>query len=447
MNSALATKKMAHVFSYIYQMFIHTEMGYSKPMMKSDYLKTPRGRYSRYRWRQLRGFSYYSFKEEPKSKVSMSESQQFEFRQKLLGMVRAAKRRVYRAPIIAEISFSTADKNPPHIHTVVKNYQDLFEGLVYNDDKYILGLSVRYHLGDDDPEMSFSFYPFRYFIQDLELASDIMHDSEFKYEWEEEYGHHHDYYRSIETLKNFIHDRDEYVRAVGEDGYNAMLLSHRISVQEQLLSGLSLNIDKLSSFYSPIIMENKFDRKLSPSKNELEKIPEITSEWIANSPIRIKLPNAPLKDGDTKIFKQEIRNSLSTFQVSNPLLKPLLIPVNLNILYKPPKGSKDNYNDLDNVMRKIVPAFNEIFKPPSTYVSHMKLDKIRDENLYRSLKEMQDKIPKSIRTSISGYDIFKIPRLQDDESAGYLTANISSGTSSQITLTVDRIIDKWKNLL
>jgi hypothetical protein len=119
--------------------------------------------------------------------------------------------------------------------------------------------------------------------------------------------------------------------------------------------------------------------------------------------------------------------------------------VNLNILYKPPKESKTDYNDLDNIMRKIVPAFNEIFKPPSTHVSPVNLDTIRDDRLYRSLKKMQEKIPKSIMKSISGYDIFKMPREPEDDSEGYLTASFSSGTSSLSSpmFIIDRIIEKW----
>jgi len=119
--------------------------------------------------------------------------------------------------------------------------------------------------------------------------------------------------------------------------------------------------------------------------------------------------------------------------------------VNLNILYKPPKESKPDYNDLDNIMKKIVPAFNEIFEPPSTHISHVNIDGIKDEKLCNSLRKMQERIPKSIRTSVSGYDIFKMPRTPEDDSEGYLTASFSSGTSSLSSpiFIVDQIIDKW----
>jgi len=260
-------------------------------------------------------------------------------------------------------------------------------------------------------------------------------------------GHRHDddYEDSIRSLRNFIQNRDQTVSLFGEETYNAMLLSYRIPAQEQLLKGFNLNVRELYFFYLPLIMEQKFGRKFSPSNKEQENIPEIPSDWIAKSPIRIQLPNTPLMGGDTELFMQQTRASLETFHQEHPIFKPLHIPVNLNILYKPPKDSKTDYNDLDNIMRKIVPVFNEIFKPPSTHVSHVNLDNIRDDKIYKSLKRMQDKVPKSIRTSISGYDIFKMPRNPADDSDGYLSAKFSSGPSSLSSpiYVIDRLIEKW----
>lgn len=432
---------------------------------KSEYLQTPQGQYGRYRWRQFKGRSHYFFNEEPKSKKGMKQPQKVEFQQKLLSKMKAIKRRAYRSPIIAEMSIKTTEKNPPHIHTVVKNYQDLFEkpltksirrkGLVYLDDKKIYGLSVRYHFGDSDPEIQVFFTPFRTFLQDLELARDIIsgdHSDYLEcYDFEKQLdeiqgrGFYDGDDSSFENLENLIHDKVRYISAFGDEVYNAMLLSYRIEAQEYLLNGLSLGVSDLSLYYGPLIMEQKFGKKFPPSRKELENIPIIASEWIANSPIRIQLPEAPLKDGDTKTFKKEIRASLAAFHRNHPILKPLHIPVNLNILYKPPRESKKDYNDLDNIMRKIVPAFNEIFEPPSTHVSHINVDGISDVRLYRSMKKMQEKIPKSIRTSIAGYDIFKMPREPEDDSEGYLAVSFSGGITSPISpmSLIDRIIEKW----
>ncbi|EFK08855.1 conserved hypothetical protein [delta proteobacterium NaphS2] len=431
---------------------------------KEEYLKSPRGLYGRYHWRQLRGWTNYSFDEEPKSKNSMKLPEKIQFQQKLLEKMKASRRRAYRAPIIAEMSFDTTAQNPPHIHTIVKNYQDLFEksldesikrkGLVYQNDKKIYGLSVRYHIGEK-PRIRASFSPFRDFLQDLDLVSDII-SGDYSYEagchdLEEQIFEIHgrsenDYFDdSIESLRDFIQNKDLFISAVGEKAYEAMLLSHRMSAQEQLLKGLNLGISDLYSFYMPLIMEQKFGRKLTPSDKELEKIPGVTSDWIANSPIRIQLPNAPLVKGESDKFKQKVRESLEIFHREHPIFIPLHIPVNLNILYKPPKEPEKDYNDLDNIMRRIVPVFNEIFEPPSTYVSHINLDDIRDKRLYESLKKSQDRVPKSIRTSISGYDIFKMPRDQEDESDGFLTASFTSGTVSHSSprYVMDRIVEKW----
>lgn len=395
----------------------------------------------------------------------MKLSQKIDFQQKLLGKIEAAKRRAYRSSVIAEMTFETTSQNPPHIHTVVKNYQDLFEKsedksirrnhLIYQDDKKIYGLSVRYHFGDSKPRIRACFAPFRNFLLDLDLANDIIsRDYSFKtecYDLKEQLDEiqgrrqSNGYDDSLEKLRNFINNKEMFVQTFGEEAYNSMLLSHRMSAQEYLLGNFGLGVRDLYLFYMPLIIEQKFGRKITVSNKKLENIPAITSEWIAASPIRIQLPNAPLEDGDTKIFKRDIRASLSAFHQKHLIFKPLHIPVNLNILYKPPKKSNPDYNDLDNIMRKIVPAFNEIFKPPSTHTSHVNIDGIKDKKLCNSLRKIQERIPKSIRTSVSGYDIFKMPRAPEDDSEGYLTASFSSGTSSLSSpiFIIDQIIDKW----
>ena len=432
---------------------------------KSEYLKTPRGQYGRYMWRKLRGRSHYSFDEEPKSKKSMKRPQKIEFQRKLLKKLKAHKKRAYRSSIIAELSFETTAQNPPFIHSVVKNYQDLFEkpldksipwkGLVYQDDKNIFGISARYHPGAGEPGIKASFVPFRDFLKDLDLVGEII-SGEYSdyikcYDFEdlmaEIQGRRRDDYDddSLESQRDFIYDRETFVQALGEEAYNAMLLSHRISAQEHLLRGLDLSVRDLHLFYMPLIMEQKYGRQIPSSKQGLDEIPYVTSKWIANSPIRIQLPNVPLKKGDTEVFKQEVRSSLDAFHRGHPIFKPLHIPVNLNVLYKPPKAFGNFFNDLDNMMRMIVPAFNEIFEPPSTHVSHVNLDGIKDPELYKSLKRMQERIPRSVRTSICGYDIYKMPRSSGDDAQGYLTASFSSGTSSisSPVFIIDSIIDKW----
>lgn len=394
----------------------------------------------------------------------MKLQEKIEFQQKLLAKMKESRRRAYRAPIIAEMSFSTTAKNPPHIHTVVKNYLDLFEklldksikrkGLVYQNDKKIYGLSVRYNIGMK-PKTRVSFSSFRDFLQDLDLVNEIISGCYFNkygcHDLEEHIaeiqGRSEDNYfnGSIESLRDLIKDKDLIISAIGEKSYEAMLISYRMLAQEQVLKGLKLGIKDLYLFYMPLITEQKFGRELNPPDNELDRIPEVTSDWVANSPIRIQLPNAPLVKGDSDKFKQKVRESIEIFHREHSILIPLHIPVNLNILYKPPKEPEKDYNDLDNIMRKIVPVFNEIFEPPSTYLSHTDLDNIKDKRLYEDLKKSQDRVPKSIRTSISGYDIFKMPRDEEDESDGYLTASFSNGTLFQDSprCVINRIVEKW----
>jgi len=421
---------------------------------KSEFLQTPRGQYGRYMSRLLKGRSYYSFDVEPKSKKSMKKHEKIKFQQDLLKKIKNAKRRAYRAPIVAELNFDVIGNTPPFIHTVVKNYQDLFEkpldksikrkGLIYQNDKSIYGLSVRYNLKNDKPAIRASFMPFRDFLQNLDLANDILSgDSENI--WKEQHIEHQNSHDAFGDLEKFIKKKNEFIEAVGEEAYQSLLLSYRMAAQEDLLSGFSLGLRDLYFFYMPLIMIQKFGKNhLSSNRND-SLIPDHISKSIVNSPIRIQLPNIPTRKNEKILFKKRIQSSLNDFYQKHPIFRPLHIPVHLNILYKPPKASKHFFKDLDNILRMIVPIFNDIFEPPSTYGSIVKVDRIKYPRLYNSFKKLEDDVPKSIRTSISGYDIFQMPRYLDDISEGYLTASFSCSISNNRSLMSKSgdLIEEW----
>lgn len=182
---------------------------------------------------------------------------------------------------------------------MVKNYLDLFEkpkqksirrkGLIYQNDNQIAGLSVRYHLGNGKREIRARFYPFNYFLQDLYLAHEIVSGDYDKYSKHYHFerriseieGHRENYYDddgSIDSLRELNRDKEKFLRVFGEDTYNAMILANRMQAQEQLLSRFRLSIRDLYLLYMPLIMEQKFRRKLSPSTKNLNGIPIAISD-------------------------------------------------------------------------------------------------------------------------------------------------------------------------
>ena len=417
---------------------------------KNSFLQTPRGQYGRYMYRLLKGRSYYCFDVEPKSKKSMKKSEKILFQQDLLKKIKNLKRRAYRAPIVAEFIFNVTGNTPPFIHTVVKNYQDLFEkpldksinrkGLIYQNDKSIYGLSVRYHVRNNKPGIKASFRPFRDFLQDLELANGILIDDCENIR--DEYPNRDD---AVDGLQEFIEEKDKYIEAVGEEAYQSLLLSHRMIAQEELLSGFNIGLRDLYDFYSPIFLKQKSSKKHLLQNRNGDLISDHISKSIVNSSFRIQLPNVPTGKNEKIHFKKKVKLALNDFHQKYHFFRPLHIPVHLNIFYKPPKASKHFFKDLDNIMRMIVPIFNDIFEPPSTYGAIAKIDKIRYPQLYESLKRLETEVPKSIRTSISGYDIFQMPRDDEDKSEGYLSASFSSSRSNYRSLMFksDDLIEKW----
>ncbi len=434
---------------------------------KREYLKTPKGQYSRYYWRKLRGRSYYFFEKEPQSKKSMKSGDKIKFQREILKLMLKSKRRSYTSLVVAELSLSSTLKNPPHIHTAVKNLLDIFgkplpksgirrKGLIYQDDRKIAYLSVRYALGINKKSIRARFVPLNYLIQDLKLASDILSGeyadfyncSDFQEKIKKIDGYYRDINResSLDNLRNLIKDKDKYLRVFSEGAYQAMVKMERMSIQESILSNMRLKVSDLYLLYQSSTFTQSTKSNISPKSGDwICNVSSSLSEWVARSPIRIQLPSIPIREGDTNLFKDKVKKSLKKFLKEHKIYEPLYVPVNLEVIYKPPLASHNFFKDLDNIMCLILPIFSDVYKPPPTRISTINLNDIKDMRLFTSLKKMIDAFPKSVKHSVSGYDIFEIPRDSQDKGDGFITIGLSGGLSATNSHwnRIDQIIDEW----
>jgi hypothetical protein len=132
------------------------------------------------------------------------------------------------------------------------------------------------------------------------------------------------------------------------------------------------------------------------------------------------------------------------FLSEHKVLEPLHLPVILQVIYKPPLVSWEFYKDLDNIMRWILPIFNEIFKAPPTYLSKLDPAIVPDERL----KKMICALPKNVPYSVAGYEIMEIPRKEGDEPQGFITIGITGGLTYQnLWNRVEDIIKELHNCL
>jgi len=425
-------------------------------MTTSEYLETPKGQYNRYYWGKVHGYSYYIFDREPPGKAA-KKPQKAKFQQEILEKMKEQNRRSYRSKIAAEIWLEPSSETPPHIHTAMKKLLDIFstpkkesgikrKGLIYQDDKQISYLSVRYHAGSEEKGIHAKFAPFRDFIANFKLAYDILSGdyddyidlSEFKREIKELNIYSNDHYFSdpIEELRQYEDEKENYLKHLSKQAYNSMHLLKKMEAQEYLLDMSKLSINNLYKIFNTSKLFQK-----NPRIREISKIP---AEWVTKSPIRLELPELPTKDGQKKQYREKIRKSMRNSLNHYELLEPLYIPVIIEVIYKPPIDSAGFYKDLDNILGDfIIPIFHDEFRPPPIQGAIFNSTEYEEDANPMSY-ERKD-VPKSVPYSVAGYEIVEIPRDSIDKEDGFLVVGISPGSYASHSLwhKIDTVIEKW----
>lgn len=428
----------------------------SHGLKTSKYLQTPEGRYSRYIWRKRHGYRYYSFDREPPGKAT-KEFQKAEFQKEILAKMKENNHRAYTSKIALQISLNPSTRNPPHVHTSMKKLLDIFQeplpesrikrkSLLIQDDNQIAYLSVRHHLGTGEKKIRTTFSSFTNFLENLKLAEDILsgsyNHSFDRIEFEREINGIGSLYErpsfseTMDELGALERDKKRYIGQFGKKAYESMHLMHKMEAQEKLLNMSKLKIQELYNVFNA--------SGIFKEKPLIKKLAEVMARWVTASPIRMELPPLPTQDNQKEAYKNLIKQNMETFRNQFNILKPLYIPVIMQVIYKPPITSHDFYKDLDNILRDfLLPAFHKEFEPPPTHVSILR------DSIYPiddRLKEMINKIPKSIQHSVAGYEIIEIPRQLEDEEDGFLVIAISSGSSliSSLWHEIDKIIDTWE---
>lgn len=436
----------------------------------SEYLKIPQGQCGRYNWRKRHGCSHYLFDMEPRSKKAMKVEGKVAFQREILRQMKQLHRAAYRGRIVAELSINLASKTPPHIHTIVKNLLDNFstplpksrirrKGLIYQDDRQIVYLSVRYHIGNNRSQILASFAPFRHFLLDLALAKDIIsgeYDDYFDdHDFLKNIGEIEDYYGDLDgedkiawdSLKDLTRNKDKCIQRFGKQGYDSLIKMDQMQLQESFVKRCRLSVRDIYTLYHAAGKIPKVEDVVFPElKKCTRNLSSHLTQWITNSPVKIQLSRIPIRENETQQFKREVRESIRRYREKYKTLEPLHIPITLEVIYKPPPVSQGFFKDLDNIMRLILPIFHEEFKPPPTFISNMNLNDISDERFLEKMKPLIEALPKSVKYSIAGYEIFEIPRHQSDQDNGFISVGISGGVLGIKSLwdRVNEVIDKWQ---
>jgi len=184
------------------------------------------------------------------------------------------------------------------------------------------------------------------------------------------------------------------------------------NIQKDYLQIGHVSISGLISLFAPFLNE----QMPSYISQEILEITKNHRNMMISPPLALDLRHTPIKNGQTKIFKSNVKTVLKNFTKQLPILSPLKAPLGLIVLYVPPKTQSI---DLDNLARYIIPFVNETIQPPISFV-----------NSTNSIKRCQ---------------LIELTRFDSDSYAGYVRLIFDNPFFGSVWDNVDNVIGKWAN--
>jgi hypothetical protein len=411
------------------------------------YLNTPEGLLAQHRTRHRRRFHFTMRGIEPRGKDSMPDDAKDEMQRRLLAQMVRLRRKAFRRPIALRLTLATTDqRTPTHSHHIAKNLLDLFgvirpsvatgrKYLLYEDDDLVDALSVTCHHGQDAAMITGVATPLQPLLIDLDLA---LH-SDLERRDDDRRGDAWELDRATEDLTSLLRNKDQYTSQFSERAYQSLVWSARHRAQELLLGQAAIRLSDLALMYDVAGRGAGIDLAAAWEK------------MFSTTPLRIRLSELPQVSGASDQWKKEIDEKLRAFRSRYDwLIDPLVVPVALEVVIKPPPPSRTNgLHDLDNVLRRyLIPRVTEILKPISHYA--FALDTIRKSGDAGSkahgagLKGP----PPSTKLGVSRYEVWRLPPAKED-SSGFVSVAIVADSSGygDVFGQIDDEIERWRDSL
>lgn len=406
-------------------------------MRRLDYLlKTSRGNHDRYMARYARRLNF-RISQETYSKNSMSQTEQLRFQQEISDYMERSKRKAFKGPVILKMDFYPSRGNPPSIHQLAKNYLDLLwrpvEGLrnarlLLVDDRQISILIVNYHVqnANPTPQIEIKIAPMRDFIEDLRLIDKIRSKISFP---EDEDRTNYDEKEILfgdakDPIEEFEMSREKLIETGDLKGIIKDALFERM--YEMKMRDFQSAFFFMEKFRSTDLIRLYPDTELVADEFLGQIFEQHRKMIITYSLPPLRAEGLPVRTGETRQFKETIRGMMQQFREKYPELIPLLINLNLTILYVPPRVQEV---DLDNLARYIVPFINEALKPPS--------------GVWFTGYQHPTGFPKH---TIIQYQIIKIPRSDNDPENGSVKLVFGEYSPYKDCWSdIDDVIDRWSD--
>ncbi len=372
---------------------------------------------------------------EPKSKKATRNKS--ELQNIIIEECRTRDLECIESKVAIEITSYTNQENPPRIEKFVKNIIDIMHKkeilinkndeiyLPFKDDKFVKYLRAKYVFSKGKSQTHIRIRPFNSFISDIhfvrtELGLNYSPGKDTSDNWSE--------YREL------IDKKEEYLEVLSEKAYDSMIKMKTLDLQKDICDGISI---------TPEIIGLLYPRRGKYAKN-FEGVYRNWASMLLDVPIRIHLPGIPLSEDEEEDYKAKYREVLKKhmrkYLVNHPIFSKFQAPILITAFYMPPKKRKKDYKDIDNIMLEyIMPAMNEIFRPPISLFGLAQEDRHGKKINDRSISN-----PKSLNGSAIGYEIIELPFNFSNSDNGFMKIGFKIEImESSAMCYIDEEIDKY----
>jgi hypothetical protein len=210
--------------------------------------------------------------------------------------------------------------------------------------------------------------------------------------------------------------------------------------QEALLSDRRLDLRMIASLYRPRYHHLRKDTIIAAILESTSRMARSVYEYPFMS---VDFGPRAVKQGESKEFRQRVRDGLMKAKQRTPLLYPLLAPCGITIFYLPPRNASKI--DLDNLVREsILPSVHEILQPPATPRDF--LATVNAGKVDRELAEMLERYKRAPKFHITGYQILCLQRSSGDLENGNVRLILHGGDIWETPWQLlDDALTKWED--
>jgi hypothetical protein len=299
--------------------------------MYNEFVNSSFGRLLRHRNRKKRKFEFW-WTGELQNKNSRRAEVDRAFQTALLEqMDRLGRGGPFTGPVWLELQYWVESAHSPAIHSLTKHYLDLLMApvagvssgqsrILLRDDSQVQILSCTYNARMREDTLRLRVRRLADLFEDLNLYRDIQDGSlkdGFALESEDDFADE----SRLESWRELKKNEEDWIRRHGLQAFRSWELLHRRDAQKELLEQRDLH---------PSAVATLFDSRYHPLRHNLQlgTILGTTSKMLrsvyTHPVISADFGHRPVKEGDSKVFRNSVQEALRKFKERFPVLFPLL---------------------------------------------------------------------------------------------------------------------------